>query len=151
MRVIRASCAALLVLMMVVGTDALWAQPASDAGGPYPTAPTSGAAGTPESPASTQAQPASTQAPAASAQAPSAPQPQNQPAKTEPRFWQSGNYEVQPSKPYPKNDFSEGTSLFPTIVGPYKPHDVPDVNFTNSVRLQQLLQGGVLRLGLADA
>src|SRR5437868_2968702 len=48
-------------------------------------------------------------------------------------------------------DYSKGVSAFPTVFAPYQPHQVPEPNFSNSGRVDQLMQSGKLMLSLDDA
>jgi outer membrane protein len=48
-------------------------------------------------------------------------------------------------------DYSKGASGFPNVFGPYTPHQVPPPTFSNTARIDQLMQGGKLMLSLDDA
>jgi len=48
-------------------------------------------------------------------------------------------------------DYSKPRSHFPTLVGPYIAHQVPQPNFGNAPRVETLLKDGKLRLSLSDA
>jgi len=50
-----------------------------------------------------------------------------------------------------KLDYSAGRKWYPDIVGPYTPMKSEEPSLTNSPRIEQLLQGGKLMLGLQDA
>ena len=48
-------------------------------------------------------------------------------------------------------DYSRGPRFFPNIIAPYVQHAVPEPVLTNSPRIDQLIQNGVLNLSLDDA
>ena len=48
-------------------------------------------------------------------------------------------------------DYSKPESHFPSVVGPYIPRHVPQPNFANTSRIDQLLRNGKLMLSLSDA
>jgi outer membrane protein TolC len=48
-------------------------------------------------------------------------------------------------------DYSKPASHFPTLVGPYFAHQVPQPSFGNTPRIETLLKDGKLRLSLSDA
>ena len=48
-------------------------------------------------------------------------------------------------------DYSKSVSQFPDLVGPYQPRHVPEPNFANSPRIDQLMKDGKLYLSLDDA
>ena len=48
-------------------------------------------------------------------------------------------------------DYTQGRSYFPNPFGPYTPRHVPEPNFANSSRIDQLLKNGQLMLRLDDA
>ena len=48
-------------------------------------------------------------------------------------------------------DFTEGSRIFPTVLAPYKEHEVPAPDLNNSVRINNLIQNGNLMLSLDDA
>ena len=48
-------------------------------------------------------------------------------------------------------DYSKGRPGFPNVFGPYTPRQVPAPSFSNSSRIDQLMQGGKLMLSLDDA
>src|SRR5438132_4574126 len=48
-------------------------------------------------------------------------------------------------------DYSKPYKHFPNPIGPYKPHDVPAPNLSNTARLDQLMQNGKIMLSLDDA
>src|SRR2546430_658947 len=48
-------------------------------------------------------------------------------------------------------DYSRGVRAFPNVLAPYEPHIVPEANFANTGRIDQLLQNGKLMLSLNDA
>ncbi len=53
--------------------------------------------------------------------------------------------------PISEHDYSKGRSPFPNIFGPYAPIRVAQPSFTNSLRVQQLIQDGKMSLSLQDA
>jgi outer membrane protein TolC len=48
-------------------------------------------------------------------------------------------------------DYSNGPHFFPNIIAPYRQGNVPEPVLTNSPRIDQLIQNGVLNLSLDDA
>ncbi len=48
-------------------------------------------------------------------------------------------------------DYSKGVSHFPNPIAPYLVHDVAPPNFTNTARIDQLMQNGKLMLSMDDA
>ena len=48
-------------------------------------------------------------------------------------------------------DYSKGAPIFPNVFSPYTPRQVPAPSFSNSPRIDQLMQGGKLMLSLDDA
>ena len=48
-------------------------------------------------------------------------------------------------------DYSKSVSQFPNLVAPYQPRSVPQPNFANSPRIDQLIKDGKLYLSLDDA
>src|SRR5271167_598656 len=48
-------------------------------------------------------------------------------------------------------DYSKPASPFPNLFGPYMAHQVPPPRFGNTVRIENLLKDGKLRLSLSDA
>ena len=48
-------------------------------------------------------------------------------------------------------DYSKSVPQFPNLVGPYQPRHVPEPNFANSARIDQLMKDGKLYLSLDDA
>lgn len=48
-------------------------------------------------------------------------------------------------------DYSKGVSHFPNPIAPYLVHDVAAPNFTNTARIDQLMQNGKLMLSMDDA
>jgi outer membrane protein TolC len=48
-------------------------------------------------------------------------------------------------------DYSKSASQFPNLVGPYIPRSVPEPNFANSARIDQLIREGKIYLSLDDA
>lgn len=48
-------------------------------------------------------------------------------------------------------DYSKPASHFPSLVGPYFAHQVPQPSFGNAPRIESLLKDGTLRLSLSDA
>jgi len=48
-------------------------------------------------------------------------------------------------------DYSKGVSHFPNPIAPYLVHDVAPPNFTNTTRIDQLMQNGKLMLSMDDA
>src|SRR5579863_1305351 len=48
-------------------------------------------------------------------------------------------------------DYSKGVSHFPNPIAPYQVHDVDVPNFTNTPRIDQLMQNGKLMLSMDDA
>jgi outer membrane protein TolC len=48
-------------------------------------------------------------------------------------------------------DYSKPASHFPSLVGPYFAHQVPQPSFGNTPRIESLLKDGKLRLSLSDA
>jgi len=53
--------------------------------------------------------------------------------------------------PISEHDYSKGRSPFPNVFGPYAPIRVAQPSFTNSLRVQQLIQDGKMSLSLQDA
>jgi outer membrane protein len=53
--------------------------------------------------------------------------------------------------PISEHDYSKGRSPFPNVFGPYAPIHVAQPSFTNSLRVQQLIQDGKMSLSLQDA
>ena len=49
------------------------------------------------------------------------------------------------------DDYTKGASFFPHVLAPYKAHDVPEPNLTNSARINPLIQNGNLMLSLDDS
>lgn len=50
-----------------------------------------------------------------------------------------------------KADYTKSVPMFPNVLAPYEARQVPPVNFTNSQRLQSMVQDGKLMLSLDDA
>jgi outer membrane protein len=74
-------------------------------------------------------------------------QPQAVPVTTQPAAQPTGG-----SRPISLGpDYSKAPSFFPNIVAPYVQHAVPEPVLTNSPRIDQLIQNGVLNLSLDDA
>ena len=48
-------------------------------------------------------------------------------------------------------DYTNGASYFPTVLAPYKAHQVAEPNLTNSARINTLIQDGKIMLSLDDA
>jgi outer membrane protein len=48
-------------------------------------------------------------------------------------------------------NYSKGVRAFPNIFAPYEPHSVPEPNFANTGRIDQLMRDGKLMLSLNDA
>jgi len=48
-------------------------------------------------------------------------------------------------------DYTNGASYFPTVLAPYKAHQVAEPNLTNSARINTLVQNGNIMLSLDDA
>ena len=48
-------------------------------------------------------------------------------------------------------DLTNGAPIFPNVLAPYKAHNVPEPNLTNSARINSLIQNGNLMLSLDDA
>ena len=48
-------------------------------------------------------------------------------------------------------DYSKPVAQFPNLIGPYQPRHVPEPNFANSARIDQLMKDGKLYLSLDDA
>jgi len=48
-------------------------------------------------------------------------------------------------------NYSKSVSQFPNLVGPYQPRGVPEPNFANSARIDQLMKNGTMYLSLDDA
>jgi len=48
-------------------------------------------------------------------------------------------------------DYTEGAPFFPSVFAPYKAHEVPQPNLTNSARINSLIQNGNFMLSLDDA
>ena len=74
-------------------------------------------------------------------------QPQAPPAPAQPAAQPTG--EARPMSLGP--DYSKAPNFFPNIVAPYVQHAVPEPLLTNSPRIDQLIQNGVLNLSLDDA
>ena len=72
-------------------------------------------------------------------------------ASTQPEAQTSPSGAAQPRTVELKLDFSEGKKWFPDIIGPYTSMKSGEPSLTNSPRIEQLLQGGKLMLGLQDA
>jgi len=53
--------------------------------------------------------------------------------------------------PAQTTDYSKSASQFPNLVGPYIPRSVPEPNFANSARIDQLMKDGKIYLSLDDA
>jgi len=53
--------------------------------------------------------------------------------------------------PVPVLNYSKPTSHFPNPIGPYRPHQLAQPNFTNTARIDQLMHDGKLYLSLNDA
>ncbi|HZU23786.1 MAG TPA: TolC family protein [Terriglobales bacterium] len=51
----------------------------------------------------------------------------------------------------PRADYTKAAPMFPNVIAPYQSRQVPPVNFSNSQRLQGLVQDGKLMLSLDDA
>jgi outer membrane protein TolC len=77
--------------------------------------------------------------PAAAQASSTAPMPQAPSAST-----------AQP-QPFVVGEYSNPRSHFPNPIGPYLGHAVPAPNVTNTPRMNQLMQGGKLRLSMNDA
>src|SRR5215471_2576215 len=52
---------------------------------------------------------------------------------------------------YTGNQYSKPKPAFPTITAPYTPREVPEPNFANTGRVNQLMRDGKLYLSLNDA
>ncbi len=50
-----------------------------------------------------------------------------------------------------QQDYSKSAPIFPNVIAPYKPRQVPQPNLTNSARVDQLLRDGKFILSLDDA
>jgi len=50
-----------------------------------------------------------------------------------------------------KQDYSKSVPIFPNVFKPYSPRHVPEPNFTNTVRLDQVIKDGKMMLSLNDA
>ncbi|MGB9106341.1 MAG: hypothetical protein WCC59_16415, partial [Terriglobales bacterium] len=50
-----------------------------------------------------------------------------------------------------RTDYSKGKSQFPNVIAPYQARDVSPPNFSNSPRIDQLIQNGKLMLSLDNA
>ena len=74
-------------------------------------------------------------------------QPQAAPAPAQPAAQPTG--ESRPMSLGP--DYSKAPNFFPNITAPYVQHAVPEPVLTNSPRIDQLVQNGVLSLTLDDA
>src|SRR5579864_8684332 len=48
-------------------------------------------------------------------------------------------------------NYAKGVKAFPNIFAPYEPHDIPEPNFANTGRLDQLMREGKLMLSMNDA
>jgi outer membrane protein len=48
-------------------------------------------------------------------------------------------------------DYSKGRRLFPNVLGPYRPIEVPRPDLTNSPKIEQLIHEGKMELSLQDA
>lgn len=59
----------------------------------------------------------------------------------------SGAHAEQPGG----GDITKGAPIFPSVLAPYKAHNVPEPNLTNSIRINSLTQNGNLMLSLDDA
>jgi outer membrane protein len=57
----------------------------------------------------------------------------------------------QAAAPSKREDFSKGAAIFPYVLAPYRSHNVPEPNLTNSVRVNNLIQNGNVMLSLDDA
>src|SRR3954463_7802985 len=51
----------------------------------------------------------------------------------------------------PRPDYKKPRPQFPTFVAPYIGREVPEPSFSNSPRVEQLLQDGKIMLSLSDA
>src|SRR5579872_3358509 len=58
---------------------------------------------------------------------------------------------AQPAHGSVIKDYSKGVSHFPNPIAPYLVHDVAVPNFTNTQRIDQLMQNGKLMLSMDDA
>lgn len=58
---------------------------------------------------------------------------------------------VAAGSPAQTTDYSKSVSQFPNLVGPYIPRSVPEPNFGNSARIDQLMKDGKIYLSLDDA
>ena len=102
------------------------------------------------SPAFAQAQQGQNQSPAQQQQGQTAPnaQPASQPGA------QTGSAASEPARDLKASmgpDYSYGRAMFPNILAPYAPQNIPEPMLTNSTRLDQLIQDGKLMLSLDDA
>src|SRR5580658_2190992 len=102
------------------------------------------------SPAFAQAQQGQNQSPAQQQQGQAAPnaQPASQPGA------QTGSAASEPARDLKASmgpDYSYGRAMFPNILAPYAPQNIPEPMLTNSTRLDQLIQDGKLMLSLDDA
>src|SRR5215468_1483474 len=50
-----------------------------------------------------------------------------------------------------REEITNGAPIFPNVLAPYKAHNVPEPNLTNSARLNSVLQNGNIMLSLDDA
>src|SRR5436190_21879612 len=50
-----------------------------------------------------------------------------------------------------RTDYSKGTPGFPNIFAVYEGHEVPEPNFANTGRLQQIMRDGKIYLSISDA
>ena len=105
------------------------------------------------------AQASAAQAPAAEQPSPAAPAESNpqQPVAQAPPAASVTNTTSAPPPPFPPMslslapDYSHGRSWFPNVAAPYMPRHILQPPLTNSPRLAQLIQNGVLNLSLQDA
>lgn len=57
----------------------------------------------------------------------------------------------QPANQSLVTDYSKSVKPFPSVLAPYKPRDIPDVDLTNTPRMDQLLRDGKIYLSMDDA
>jgi outer membrane protein len=54
-------------------------------------------------------------------------------------------------EPYLAQDYSKSVKSFPDVLAPYRMRPVPDVNLTNTPRIEQLMRNGKIYLSMDDA